>query len=225
MKGYKGFDKDWKCKGLQYKIGEVVNHKGEKKLCNNGLHFCENPLDVLKYYSPSTSVFAEVDADDVTNETHKEDSKRVCGQIVVKSQINLASLISIGVSWLIAKGKAATSGDRSHSATSGDNSHSATSGYNSHSATSGDYSPSAISGDNSHSATSGDDSIAAAIGEHSQARAEKGSWIVLAEYDKEHHVVCVKTARVDGKKIKADTWYTLKGKKLVAAMEKPGDGE
>jgi hypothetical protein len=30
-------------------------------------------------------------------------------------------------------------------------------------------------------------------------------------------VVCVKTVKVDGKKIKADTWYKLEGGKFVIA--------
>jgi translation initiation factor 2 beta subunit (eIF-2beta)/eIF-5 len=47
---------------------------------------------------------------------------------------------------------------------------------------------------------------------------------VLAEYDTDRHVVCVKTAKVDDKKIKADTWYMLKGKKFVLARQ-PGEGE
>jgi hypothetical protein len=136
----------------------------------------------------------------------------------------------------------ATSGDSAHSATSGDSAHSATSGYSAHSATSGYYAHSATSGDSAHSATSGDsahsatsgyyansatsgdsahssalgkESIAAAIGRGSMAKAAKGNWIVLAEYTEDRAVRWVKTAKVDGKKLKADTFYTLKEGKFV----------
>ena len=33
--------------------------------------------------------------------------------------------------------------------------------------------------------------------------------------DREYIPVCVKTAKVDGEKIKADTWYTLKNGEFV----------
>jgi hypothetical protein len=63
----------------------------------------------------------------------------------------------------------------------------------------------------------GKNSIAAAIGKSGEARAAVGNWIVLSEYDKEGNVKTVKTAKVDGKKIKADTFYVLKAGKFVKA--------
>jgi hypothetical protein len=219
MKGYKAFDKNWKCRGIQYKIGETVKHDGEIKLCDQGLHFCENPLDVLRYY-PADSKFAEVDADKVSDETKPEDTKRVCKELKLSVDVNLSAIIQTGVSWLISKCK-------TKNTTSGDYSPSATSGYNSHSATSGDYSPSATSGYNSHSATSGDyspsatsgkNSISCAIGYNAKAKASKGEWIVLAEYDAEYNVKCVKTIKVTGK-IKPDTFYKLVNGKFTEVKE------
>lgn len=45
--GYKGFDKDWKCKDFQYKVGETAEMEAGKKLTvcptspskEGGLHF------------------------------------------------------------------------------------------------------------------------------------------------------------------------------------------
>jgi len=42
-----------------------------------------------------------------------------------------------------------------------------------------------------------------------------GSWITLAEYNDEYECIYVKSAKIDGKKIKADTWYILKNKKFT----------
>ena len=226
IKGFKGFSKDWTCHGHKFEVGKTYTHKGKIKLCESGFHFCENPLDVLRYYSPTDSNFAEVEANNVSDEK-SNDTKRVCSEIKIGAKITLTTIIQAGVSFLVStcKNKSATSGNSSHSATSGDYSHSATSGYYSPSATSGDYSPSATSGYSSPSATSGDsspsetkgkNSIASAIGKNSKAKSTLGNWIVLSEIDDNYNVLCVKTAKVDGKKIKADTWYKLEGGKFVA---------
>ena len=49
-------------------------------------------------------------------------------------------------------------------------------------------------------------------GNNSIAKAKKGSWITLSEWkdiDNEWVPVCVKTEKVDGERIKEDTWYRL----------------
>lgn len=75
-KGYKGFDKDLRCRGHQYEIGGEFNENAAK-LCESGFHACEYPLDVFGYYSPAGGRFAEVEIDGDTGE-RKEDTK-FCG--------------------------------------------------------------------------------------------------------------------------------------------------
>lgn len=58
--GFKGFDKDLKCRSFQYEIGKYYEQEGEVKCCEIGFHFCENPFDVFRYYSPSDSRYCEV---------------------------------------------------------------------------------------------------------------------------------------------------------------------
>lgn len=56
-----------------------------------------------------------------------------------------------------------------------------------------------------------------------KAEAAKGSYIVLAEYGewngKEYPLLYAKMKKVDGKKIKADTFYRLKDGKFVEVVE------
>ena len=231
MNGYKGFDKNMKCLGFQFEIGKTFEHKGEVSLCKSGFHFCENPLDVLKYYGPATSVYAEVEGDGDGPESNKKDTKVVVKKLTITASISLRAMILAGVSSFIKKAKAeakptsgysspaATSGNSSPAATSGDYSHAATSGNSSHAATSGYSSHAATSGDYSHAATKGKNSIAAAIGRDSRAKGTIGNWIVLAEYDDDGNVLMVKTANVDGDKIKDDVFYTLKGGEFVEVKE------
>ena len=96
IKGYKGFDKDMKCRGLQYEIGkEMVEDKAE--LCDCGLHFCENPHDVFGYYGAGNgNRFAVVEATDVSDE-RGDDSKRVAKRLTVKAEISVFEICKIAV--------------------------------------------------------------------------------------------------------------------------------
>ena len=212
VKGYKGFNEKLQCtpngKVFQYEIGKEYS-EAEANLCSTGFHFCENPLDVLRYYQPATGRYAEVAAEDVSLQTDG-DTKRVAKKLKIVAELKLKSMIDLGVKFILSK----------TDKTSGNSSPAATSGGSSHAATSGESSPAATSGDYSRAATSGEDSIAASIGRAAKAKAAIGSWIVLAEYEPDSRkVLTVKTVKVDGKKIKADTFYELKKGKFVKAGE------
>ncbi len=181
MKGYKGFDKDWKCRDMQYEVGKTYE-EAEARLCNKGLHFCENPFDVFNYYSPSNqSRYAVVEAENVTDEKDS-DTKRVAKKLTIKTELNLIGIVKAGMEYIkehinVEKIKekafdsstAATSGYRSTAATSGNESTAATSGDRSTAATSGNESTAATSGDRSTAATSGNESTAATSGNESTA--------------------------------------------------------
>ena len=227
--GYKGFDENLKCRDMQYVVGETKIHKGAIKLCDSGLHFVEDPFDILNYYPLIGSRFAEVEATGVSSET-SNDSKRVAKSLNIKAELTLDGLIKAGfkfifdkVDWDNAKGDTSvTSGEYAHSATSGNDANSATSGEYAHSATSGNRANSATSGYGAHSATSGNDAIACSVGRKATAMGSIGCWIVLAEWSESYDLDQVKpldvqSVRVDGKKIKADTFYKLENGKFVEA--------
>ena len=110
---------------------------------------------------------------------------------------------------------AATSGDYANAATSGDRAHAATSGNYANAATSGDCANAATSGNCANAATSGKDAIAAVLGYGCKARGALGCWLVLTERDDDWHILGVQAVKVDGESIKADTWYELRGGKVV----------
>ena len=48
MKGYKGFSKGLVCRGKQY-AENTVFEEDDAQICQSGMHFCENPFDVLTH--------------------------------------------------------------------------------------------------------------------------------------------------------------------------------
>jgi len=56
----------------------------------------------------------------------------------------------------------------------------------------------------------GKESIALAMGYKGKAKGNLGCWLVLAEWDVNSHIITdVRCVKVDGKKIKPDTFYIL----------------
>ena len=201
MKGYKGFNKDMTCRGMQYEEGKIYKMEEEPKCCEKGYHFCENPLDTLDYYDLCDSAFAEVEAIGDINrpkEEERQDSKIATNKIKIGAKLDLTGFIKASIDFLWEKCKIkdkkqdedvqASSGYYSQLASSGDNSKLASSGYNSKLASSGDnsqlassgyYSQLASSGYNSKLASSGDYSQLASSGDNSQL-ASSGDYSQLA---------------------------------------------
>ena len=90
MKAFKGFNKDLKCRGFQYKVGETYE-EDNAELCKTGFHACEKPIDCIKYYEPSKSVYHEVELDDVSDEKDK-DTKRVGKKITIGEEIGIPEI-------------------------------------------------------------------------------------------------------------------------------------
>jgi hypothetical protein len=181
MKGYKAFNKDMTCRGFQYEEGKTYE-ESKAECCESGFHFCENPLDVLKYYNLCESEFAEVE---VLGEVHKisesnesNDTKAATTKIKIGAKIGLPGLIKASFEYLWEKcytnkdeNVQAASGDFSQLAASGDCSQLAASGYCSQLAASSDDSQLAASGYGSQLAASGYYSKLAASGDCSKLAA------------------------------------------------------
>ena len=89
---------------------------------------------------------------------------------------------------------------------------------------SGDYAQIGSSGNSAKINSTGEDAVIMCAGRRSKAKGKKGSWITLAEWVKDEEKgryvpVCVKTERVDGEKIKEDTYYTMKNGEFVEVEE------
>lgn len=201
---YKGFDKDLKCQDFQYETGKKYSEESAE-ICEKGFHACEFPLDVFRYYVPSDSRYCEVDLD--ANDQKSNDSKRVGKSISIKAEIGIAGIVKAGVEYI--KNQVDWNNDKKTN--TGDRSAATNTGYRSAATNTGDCSAATVEGK---------ESVAMAIGYGSKAKGSIGCFIVLAEWkkfeDETYHIVDVKSAKVDGTKIKPDTFYKLVNGEFVA---------
>lgn len=195
MKCYKGFDEDLKCRDFQYEIGKEYEEE-RAEICDTGFHACENPLDVFGYYAPANSRYCEVELD--ANDQKSDDSKRVGKKISIKAEIGIAGIIKAGLEYI--KDQVNWDDDKKSNT--------------------GDWSAATNTGNRSAATVEGKESVAMAIGYNSKAKGSLGCFIVLAEckvLGSERHIVDVKSAKVDGEKIKPDTFYKLINGEFVEA--------
>ena len=216
---YKGFNKDFKCRDFQYEVGKTYEMDGNIKCCGRGFHACESPMDVFDYYDMLTSRFAEVEQ---SGEIDKVDnSTKICSsRIKIKAELKLADIINLGVEWLkeitapskIKANNSSNDGDFAQIGSSGDSAQIGSSGDFAQIGSSGGSAQIGSSGDFAQIDSSGRNSVVMCAGCNSKAKAAIGSWITLAEWKSIGGVwkpICVKTEQVDGKRIKADTYYKL----------------
>ena len=169
--GYKGFDKDLKCNGMQYEVGKEFTVEGEIIPCENGLHFCENPFDVFGYYSPANSRFCEVES---KGKEVNKDNKKVTDRLYVKAEIGLQGIINAGVKLIFDKVKwdntpATNTGDYSAATNTGNCSAATNTGNRSAATNTGDYSAATNTGDCSVATNTGNRSAATNTGYYSAA--------------------------------------------------------
>ena len=170
---YKGFNTDLTCRDFQYLIGATYTHEGKVEACASGFHACENPMDVFKYYNP-TSRFAIVECSGEISKESDGDSKIACGSIHIKAEIGLPTLISKAVDLILSKIKWETAeesntGDRSAATNTGYRSAATNTGYRSVATNTGDQSAAANTGDRSAATNTGYRSAATNTGDQSAA--------------------------------------------------------
>ena len=204
VKGYKGFDKNLRCRDFQYEIGKEYETE-HAELCKEGFHFCENPHDVLSYYSAGEgNRFAVVEASEVSDEKG-DDSKRVSKRISVKAEISVFEICRIAVSAFFENfgfKKKIESADTNNAGNRG-----------------------AANAGNCGAANAGDCG-AAIVSNNGRVRGGHGCVLVARniEWVEEHdryEVTDWACGIVDGVNIKEDTWYRLKDGKLVECEELP----
>ena len=154
MKGYKGFNPGLICKNKQYRENTVFEEQ-EAKICKKGMHFCENPFDVLDYYDlirtdGTPNEFTEVEALD---EPETDDKKKFCSRkLKIGVKLGLSGFIKACVDFVLEKTIAEMP---SENADSGNSAKIGSSGYSAKIGSSGDFAQIGSSGNSAQIGSSG----------------------------------------------------------------------
>lgn len=208
MKVYKGTDENMVCHGKQYMIGETAVEE-KAIMCECGLHACEMPLDVLRYYTPNRSRYFEAEADDVSDERSSDDSKIVAKKMTLKAEIGIPGLVKAQIEYI----KNKIGFDDAIKRANAENENYATGARGAASAT----------GDQGAASATGKSGVALAAGVDCKAKGALGCAICCverSEWDGETYpIIAIKAAIVDGDSIKPDTWYMLQNGEFTEAWE------
>lgn len=205
MKGFKAFNKGMTCLGKQY-AENTEFEEPEAIVCRKGMHFCKNPFDVLDYYPliDDNGNFPDFAVVEALDEPVTDDNKKFCSKkLKIGAKLSFANFIKAAASFEFEK----TENDKKSNIIEN-------SGDYAQIGSSGDYAKIGSSGYYAQIASEGKYAVICCAGHGSIAKGKIGSWITLSEWkysDIEHAniPVCVKTEKIDGVKIKADTFYKL----------------
>ena len=200
--------------------------------CVGGVtHYCVNPFDVLDHYPlvREDGKFSDFTTVEAIDEPVTDDNRKFAtSTIKIGVKLGFAGFVKACIDFVYEKtiknmpsDKVGT-GYSAQIGSSGDYAKIGSSGYSAKIGSSGDYAQIGSSGSDAKIDISGNDSVGAAVGIGSVIKGAVGNWITLAEWvydnDKQRYIpVCVKSAQIDGKIIKADTWYKLSGGEFVEA--------
>lgn len=93
MKGYKVFNPDFTCRGMQYEVGKTYKLDGPLEMCKNGFHFCLRVADCFNYYAfnPHNKV-AEIEA---SGRVETEGDKSVTDEITIVREISWDEMLAL----------------------------------------------------------------------------------------------------------------------------------
>lgn len=200
IKAYKAFDKDLSCRGFKYEVGKEYEETGDIKACKKGFHACPYPLDVFGYYAPAGSRFCEVEQ---SGKIDDSESDKVCSsKIRIGAELDIRGLVKAAVSYVE---------ERCTNECNAEPGRPSTAGYRG-AATAGNYGAATARG----KASTGSNGLSVARGKNVQVKGGIGAILVIAEErDDTYDIVDWKAVLVDGKVVKADTWYRLENGELV----------
>jgi hypothetical protein len=101
---YKGFDADFRCRGMQYAVGETFSIDGDVIACERGLHACEYPLHVFTNYPPAHSRYAFVRAHGAISRPFTVRTDFAAATLAIEDEIDALALVQCATIQLLERG-------------------------------------------------------------------------------------------------------------------------
>ena len=200
VKGFKAFNKGMKCRDKQYEENTTYEENGNE-ICEAGvMHFCEEPFDVLNYYSlvdenGDISDFADVEA---VGDIYRKEDKTATDKLHIGAKLGLKGFIKACVDFTIEKTRVepmkddgadnssgysaqiGSSGYYAQIGSSGDSAQIGSSGYYAKIGSSGYYAKIGSSGDSAKIGSSGNSAKIGSSGDSAQITSEGNNSVVMA---------------------------------------------
>ena len=180
--GFKGYDKNLQCRGLQYEVGKTYEHEGKAVTCESGFHFCEYPLDVFSYYPPADSRYTEVVGEGCADNSGQNDTKVCASKLTIGAEIGISGIVKASIEYIKShidadkkeantgyRSVASNTGNRSMASNTGDWSMASNTGYRSVASNTGNSSVASNTGYSSVASNTGNRSVASNTGNSSVA--------------------------------------------------------
>ena len=171
IKGYKGFGAGMICRGMKFEVGKIYEEP-EAKLCECGFHFCRNPLDVFRFYSPSNgNIFGEYAEIEALDEVYSDNDgiKSCTRKIKIVRALSIVDLVGEAVKKTDAAYTSTNKGDYSVATNTGYSSAATNTGDSSAATNTGYYSVATNTGNSSAATNAGYSSAATNTGYYSAA--------------------------------------------------------
>ena len=205
MKGYKGFEKGLVCRGKQY-AENTVFEEDDAEICKSGMHFCALPHQVFAHYPPGENhEFAEVEALD---DSSTDDNTKYCTKkLRIGARISVFDMVKASVGAFFESvdfsGRIEKTAKVIGAANAGD-----------YGAANAGHRGAAIARKEGK-ASVGRNGTAAVIGNGGTVSGKVGAILLLVDTDDYGNTLDFAAVKVDGDKIKENTWYKLESGKIV----------
>ena len=242
MKVYKATDKDMKCREFQYELGKTAEVEGDIELCEEGLHACEMPLDVLGYYAPGDgSRYFEAELEDASNERHSNDTKRVGKKLTLSAEIGISGLVKAQVEYVKSQcdfenainkadaenknhatgwsGAASATGVSGAASATGERGAASATGERGAASATGERGAASATGWRGAASATGKYCVAMTTGFFGRVMGNIGNAIVCVERRDNGEIAAILAGIVDGETLKPGVWYTVKNGRWVEVQK------
>ena len=215
IKGYKGFNQGLVCAPVgnefQYEIGKTYETDIPIKACNHGFHFCELPHQVFNFYAPGENHEFAIVTGSGKHDTSECD-KVVSSKITIEETVSVFDMVKVSVKCFFDKFKFKEKIESADTTNAGN--YGAANAGNYGAANAGNRGAAIVRHEGMASVQ--EKGCAVAFGNKASAKGGMCSVLVLTEWDEYcENIVAAKAIIVDGKNVKADTYYTLSSGKVV----------